>query len=164
MRPAKPSIPGTLAVVALFWTFSIALTTYNAAVLQTSGLQYPLFMTAAQMLFFALATNAAAAALPRAWPRWEAAEAKDVPRAWAVMAPLGVTKGADIGLSNVALRFLPVATYTLIKSVAPAFVRRSTGTGCACWPLLTEFGSDLYHSPLFFPLRPCSFPQFPGCV
>ena len=119
----ESSVPATLAVAATYMAFSIALTTYNAAVLQSAGMPFPLFMTAAQMLFFAVVTNVAALALPRVWPRWHGAEGKQTPRSLALtMAPLGLSKGADIGLSNLSLRFLPVATYTLIKSVAPAFV------------------------------------------
>eukprot|EP01134_Creolimax_fragrantissima_P004646 CFRG4646T1 len=110
----------SLGCVLLWYVFSIGLTFYNKWLFGTYGLRYPLTVTSVHVVLNFLLSWVCRAALFR-WNGKKRPVLSHKTFLYGVV-PTGTSSALDIGLSNMAILYINITTYTICKSTSIIFL------------------------------------------
>lgn len=107
-----------LGLILLYFSLSIGLTFYQRALLQ--DLHFPLSIVLCHLIlkFVLAAVCRSVLEWYSGWPRLQTPWKKYISR----LAPIGISSGLDVGLSNWGLELIRVSLYTMTKSTTIVFI------------------------------------------
>jgi len=96
-----------VATAGVYFGLNTALNVANRWLLGVKGFTFPATLTIMHMLF--------SAAVLTAFARVRGGRASPPPKSWCAVAAVGCAQGANVGLNNLSLVFLPLSVAQLIR-------------------------------------------------